>query len=62
MNKKKAKVCTTLFAVVVSALFISSMFIKNKYGTSLFYVISPCICGLWFSGCTEKFYNWLLKE
>ena len=62
MSKKKAKVCTILFAVVGIALFISSMFIKNKYGNSLFNVISPCICGLWFRGCTEKFYNWLTME
>ena len=60
MKEKKAKLCATLFAVIGSALFISSMFIKTRYDFSLFNVIAPSICGLWFKGCVERFYNWLL--
>lgn len=62
MNKKKAIICTILYAVVLVGVLTASLFIKNEeYGISLYQIVAYAIANAWF-GCTiEKFYNWLTK-
>lgn len=62
MSKKKAVVCTILFAIVFIAMLICTFFIKNYDGTvSLFNVIAAFVTGRWTANCIEKFYKWLTK-
>ena len=61
MDKKKAIVCTILFAIVIITIVIGSYFIKKDSGSCLGYHISACISGLWIADKIEKFYKWLIK-
>lgn len=62
MNKKKAVICTTLFSVVMLAMYVSMFFIKNKSGVGLWQPATCCITGLWMGERIKKFYDWLIKE
>ena len=43
MNKKKSIVCTTLFAIIIVGVYMSTMFIKSHFGFSLYEVVAPII-------------------
>lgn len=62
MNKKKSIVCTTLFAIIIISVYVSTMFIKSHFGFSLYEVVAPIICGLWIGERIKKFYSWLMTE
>ena len=62
MNKKKAVICTILFAIVFITILICTSFIKSYNGSfSLFTLISAFVTGRWTSHCIEKFYKWISK-
>lgn len=61
MNKKKAIICTLLFAVVLIVGILGSYFVQ-KNGISLGRHLSSCITGIWMAECIGKFYNWVRKE
>ena len=60
MSKKKAVMCTILFAIVIWTIWIVTHLIKNEYG-SLYDIIAPWVVGLWMCDKTSQFYNWLMK-
>lgn len=62
MEKKKAIVCTILFAIVIVVIAICSLFIRSAdRSVSLFTVLSYIITGGWLSNCVDKFYKWLMN-
>lgn len=62
MNKKKAVVCTILFAIISVGGVIAAMLIKPFDSEfSLFHAFSPCFAGFWLVEIIEKFYKWLIK-
>lgn len=65
MNKRKAGICTMLLGIILLALWISSMLIKNKGGTSLYEFISPMFSSMFiffaYTKCINRFYEWLIK-
>ena len=62
MEKKKAIVCTILFAIVLIAIMICSFFIKTEDGMfRLCYAFGYTALGWCISDCIEKFYKWLTK-
>ena len=62
MDKKKAIICTIMFAIMVIGISIALIFVKPYEGKmSLFYAFSPCIVGHWIGERIDKFYNWLKK-
>ena len=66
MNKKKAKVCTVLFAIILYSIIIASMFIGVEFENGqiypLFRAISAFVTGSWSVKKIEQFYHWLNKE
>lgn len=60
MNTKKKIICTILFAVVVFAVWASTLFIENEY-CSLYEIIAPWMCGALIGDYIIKFYKWLSK-
>lgn len=63
MSKKKAIICTVLYAIVLVVLLTVSFFIKNnEYGISLYQLITGMIANSWLGCSVGKFYEWLLKE
>lgn len=62
MEKKKAVICTILFAIIVITITIVLMIIKPYGGEiSLFHAFSPTIVGFWIVDRIEGFYKWLTK-
>ena len=62
MNKKKAVICTILFAIIVISVTIALMLVKPYGGEiSLFHAFSPAIVGAWIADRIKKFYKWLTK-
>jgi len=69
MDKKKAIVCSALLFIILSAVFVASILVKNGDGISFYEFISPIIStivfpiiiGGWVGECVKKFYNWLTK-
>lgn len=65
MNERKAKVCTVLLGIMLLALYIASIFIKNNEGISVYEFMMPMLsaitvfCG--FNKCIARFYEWLTK-
>lgn len=63
MNKKKAVICTIMFAIIFFAVIISTLFIKTyDEEFRLFYLIGGMTTSMWMGDCTKKFYNWLINE
>lgn len=63
MNKKKAVICTILFAIIVVGIGIALMFMKPyKSEISLFHAFCPMIVGRWIGELIAKFYDWLRKS
>ena len=63
MNKKKAVICATLYAVVLVVVLTASFFIKNnEYGISLYQLITGVIANSWLGCSVEKFYKWLMSN
>ena len=62
MDKKKAIVCTILFAIIIIGVTTAMIFIK-PHGSeiSLLHVFSPFFVGLWIGDIIEKFYKWISK-
>ncbi len=61
MEKKKAVICTILFAIVIVVIAICSLMIRSEDGSlSLFTLLSYTITGGWLSDCVHKFYKWLM--
>lgn len=60
MNKKKAIICTILFAIIVIGIAIVFIFAK-PYGSerSLFHIFCPFIVGDWLGKKITEFYGWL---
>lgn len=62
MNKKKAIICTILFAIIIVGVTITLMLVKPNGGEiSLFHVFSPAIAGFWIVDRIDGFYKWLTK-
>lgn len=62
MSKKKAVICTILFAIVFIAVLICTYFIKTYDGSMrLLYLISSFVTGKWIGDCVAKFYEWIIK-
>ena len=62
MSKKKAIICTILFAIVFIAVLTCTLFIETYDGSiNLFYLISAFVTGQWVGDCIEKFYKWISK-
>lgn len=61
MGKWKARLCTTLFIIVLGVALTASFYVKSRYGFSLYDVIISTIAYLWIGECIEKFYKWLIK-
>ena len=63
MSKKKAIICTSLFAVVIIGIVWISILIKpHNCDVSLFGILAPGITMLWLNDQVIKFYNWLRRE
>lgn len=66
MNKKKTKICTVLFAIILYSIIIGSLFIgiefENGQVYPLFRGISAFVLGQWSVQKIEQFYHWLNKE
>ena len=63
MTKKKAIICTIMFAIMVIGISIALMFVKPyKSEISLFNAFCPIIVGDWLGGRIGKFYDWLSKS
>ena len=63
MTKKKAVICTIMFAIMVVGTCIALMFVKPyESEISLFHFFCPCIVGNWIGERINKFYDWLMKN
>lgn len=62
MEKKRAVICTSLFAVVMLGIYASTFFIKSNFGFKLYDIVAPTICASWMADKMRKFYDWLIKE
>jgi len=63
MSKKKAVICTIIFAIMVVGIGIAFMFVKPyESEMSLFHAFCPFIVGQWLSERIGKFYDWLRKN
>ena len=60
MNKRKAIICTLLFAVVLIGTIIGTMFIESKY-INLYELLANYAVMVWAYNQIGKFYNWLVK-
>ena len=62
MTKKKAVICTIMFAIMVAGICIAFMLVKPyKSEMSLFHAFCPMIVGRWLGERIGKFYDWLRK-
>lgn len=63
MTKKKAVICTIMFAIMVVGIGIALMLVKPyESEISLFHAFCPLIVGQWFAERINKFYDWLRKD
>lgn len=63
MTKKKARLLTVIFAVLLVGCVIISMYIKPYGGElSLFHAFAPFCVGMWLADLIDKFYKWLCKK
>lgn len=63
MRKKKAILCTVLYAIVLVVVLTFAFFIKSDItGISLYQLIMNIIANAWIGCSVDKFYKWLLKE
>ena len=63
MSKKKAVVCTILYAIVITVVLTASFFIKSAVnGISLYQLIMSVIGNMWIGNSVVKFYEWLRKQ
>lgn len=66
MNKRKAGVCTALFAIIVFALYGATVFIENSNGETLYEYIRltlfPWMCGCYMGKLCRHFNKWLTKD
>lgn len=63
MSKKKAILCTVLYAIVLVVSLTVAFFIKSDItGISLYQLIMNVIANAWIGCSVGKFYKWLLKE
>lgn len=63
MRKKKAVVCTILYAIVITVVLTASFFIKSAVnGISLYQLIVSAIGNMWIGNSVAKFYEWLRKQ
>ena len=63
MRKKKAVVCTILYAIVITVVLTASFFIKSAVnGISLYQLIVSMIGSMWLGNSVVKFYEWLRKQ
>jgi hypothetical protein len=63
MNKKKALVCTIIFAIVIIGIFTACVFVKpHDSELSFFYIFSPVIVWHWVGERIGMFYKWLIKD
>lgn len=63
MSKKKAVVCTILYAIVIIVVSTASLFIKSPVnGISLYQLIVSMIGSMWLGNSVVKFYEWLRKQ
>ncbi len=58
MSRKKAVICTILFIIILVAVWTVIGFTNEK----LTRVIAYLVTGRYMANCTEKFYNWLMKD
>lgn len=61
MGKKKAIVCTLLFAVVFIGAIVGTMFVKSEV-ISLYEIFANFIIIMWVYKRIENFYYWLMEE
>ena len=62
MDRRKATICTILYAIVITSILIGSCFIKSHMnGISLHQIIVSAIGNMWISASVGKFYDWLRK-
>ena len=60
MEKKKAIICTVLYALVLVTVLTVSFFVKNDdYGISLYHIIMNIVAYSWIGNSVVRFYNWL---
>ena len=63
MRKKKAVVCTILYAIVITVVLTASFFIKSAVnGISLYQLIVSMIGNMWIGNSVAKFYELLRKQ
>jgi hypothetical protein len=62
MSKKKASICTMLFAIVLFTLFFGTWFVKSPSGLRLFDLVTGTFSVWWLFERIEKFKHWLLKS
>lgn len=62
MIKKKAIICTILFAIILIGSYIGTIFIKSNFGFSLYEIVTPSICSFWIAERIKKFYYWLIEK
>lgn len=61
MNKKKAVICTSLFAMVLIGVVIGTMFIESEY-LNLYKLFANTVVISWVYKRIENFYYWLTEE
>lgn len=62
MSRKKAVICTILFAILIVGVATALIFVKpHNSEISFFHAFSPFIVGYWLSERIGKFYDWLTK-
>lgn len=61
MNKRKARVCTIFFSIVLIGAMVGTLFIKGT-GCSLYQIVTSCISAMWIGNCIDRFYKWLVKD
>lgn len=63
MNKKKAMICTTMFAIILGSIIIAIILTSSHDSEITFFeIFSYFIVGYWTYECIEKFYYWLRKN
>lgn len=63
MSKKKAILCTVLYAIVLVVVLTVAFFVKSDTnGISLYQLMMNVIANAWIGCSVGKFYKWLLKE
>lgn len=63
MAKKKAMICTIMFAIIVVGISAALLFVKPCGSEiSLLHAFSPVIIGHWLGERVGKFYDWLRRN